>query len=229
MNLGVVLLAADDLQAGQLWADLLSQRGIEAQLAGTGDEALRIWEQHATDLLIVDDHGTLDGLELCRQFRLQAVNPILVLGPSLDEDYCLAAYAAGADECIPKPVSPTTFLAKVCAWLRHAWTLRADALQALTLGGLRLEPERRVVVAESGQQVRLTNLEFRLMHLLMSHQDQVLPSSMIVHHVWGPVRGDHRRLVRHMVHHLRRKIEPDPRRPRYIKTVAGRGYVLAGR
>jgi DNA-binding response OmpR family regulator len=227
MNAGRILLVADELRASHPWAELLRQRGVETLLASTGVEALGLWEQQSFDMVIVDDYGHLHGLELCRQLRAQAVNPILVLGPSQDEDYCLSAYAAGADECIPKPVSPSTFLAKVSSWLRHRWTVRAEALRVITHGGLRLEPDRRVVVAESGAAIKLTNLEFRLLHLLMSNRGQMLPSDFIVLHVWGPVHGDQSRLVRHMIHHLRRKIEPDPRRPRYIKTVTGKGYVLA--
>ena len=223
---GTVLLVSEDPEAGRLGADTLGHAGVDVVLVGSAREALRRWEQAGCDLIVADVCDHRDGLDLCRRLRARAVNPILLLCPHGNEDRAVAAYAAGADECIPKPVSPAILLAKVRAWLRHQWTLRAESLDPLEAGGLRLEPARREVSTAQGSALRLTVLEFRLLYQLMSHPGQVLPPDVLVPRVWGPGGGGDRRLLRHVVHNLRRKIEPDPRRPRTIRTVRGQGYAF---
>ncbi len=92
------------------------------------------------------------------------------------------------------------------------------------MGDLRLAPARREVITTTGSAVKLTNLEFRLLHLLMSHPGQVLGSNLIIDRVWGYTGGGDTVLLKNLVYCLRRKIEPDPSQPRYIQTVAGEGY-----
>ncbi len=228
MMTGRVLLVADDPQVGHLWADALGHAGVEVVPTGSARQALHRWEQGGFDLIIVDVSAHADGLDLCRRLRARAVNPILLLCPCQDEACALEAYRAGADECIPKPVSPATFLAKVGAWLRHQWTLRVEALDPLAGGGIRLEPGRRVVVTPYGAVVPLTALELRLLYLLMAHPGQVLPPDLMAQRVWGRAGGDGNPLVTKAVSRLRLKIEPDPQRPRYIRTVPGQGYTFCG-
>lgn len=222
-----VLLVSEDAEGGQLWAHALERIGVEAVLARCPREALRCWEQRGADLIVVDLPVHDDGLELCRRLRARATNPILLLGSCADEADCLAAYAAGADECIPRPVSPSVFLAKVRAWLRHRWTIRAESLCTLEVGDMRLEPARREVRRAQDTPIRLTALELRLLYLLMSHPGQVLAPEVMVARVWGPAGDDDRRLLRHLVHHLRLKIEADPRQPRTIRTLRGQGYAFS--
>ncbi len=227
MMCGQVLLVSDDPNIGQIWAFALRQMGLEAVLATTAGEALGQWVEGAFDLIVIDVHGEqLDGLEVCRLLRAEAVNPILMFTPRGDESHVLEVYQAGADECVVKPVSPPMFLAKVGAWLRRSWTLPAGALDSLRAGDLHLDPARRVVTTGNGCTVKLTNLEFRLLHLLMSHPGQVLPSDLIIDRVWGYQAGGDSTLLKNVVYRLRRKIEPDPSQPQYIETVAGEGYAF---
>jgi DNA-binding response OmpR family regulator len=225
---GTVLLVSEDLLAGRLWADGLQRTGLEAVLARSPREALHCWEQYGPDLIVIDVSARADGLELCRRLRSRATNPILMLDACGDESQCLAAYAAGADECIHKQVSPTIFLAKVRAWLRHRWTIRAESLRTLQVGDIHLEPARGEVSRDHGPPVRLSALELRVLYLLMSHQGQVLAPEVMVARVWGPGGDGHVQQLRHIVHHLRHKIEADPRRPRTIRTVRGQGYAFVG-
>jgi DNA-binding response OmpR family regulator len=97
-----VLLITDESTAAQSWVD-----------------AYRPWVHDAFDLAIVDADARLDGLGLCERLRTWTANPILLLIPRFDEAYLLAAYRAGADECVLKPIAPAVLLAKVNAWLRH--------------------------------------------------------------------------------------------------------------
>lgn len=153
----------------------------------------------------------------------------MLLTPGRNEAHILEVYQAGVDECIVKPVSPSLFLAKVGAWLRRSWTIPAEAMEDLQVGDVRLEPARREVAIATGSAVKLTNLEFRLLHLLMTHRGQVLEPDVIIDRVWGYAGSGDSAALKNVVYRLRRKIEPDPSRPRYIQTVAGEGYTFQAR
>jgi two-component system response regulator RegX3 len=221
------LLVSNDQEVGGIWLFALRQMGLEATLVRSAAEAMDYCFRDAFDLVIIDVHGPdLDGIELTRELRAQAVNPILLFTPDRDEMHMLAAYQAGVDECVVKPVSPSLFVAKMRAWLRRSWSVPARALQKIPAGTLCLDPAKREVATESGSSVKLSNLEFRVLHLLMSHPGQVLPSDLIVDRVWGYPGGGDSVLLKNVVYRLRRKIEPDASEPRYLQTVAGEGYVF---
>jgi len=220
-----LLLVTDDLETGRVWAYALGQRGADVVQVGSAAEALAHWGKDVFDLVAIDVHTTqLDGIGLCRQLRSEAVIPILLLLPEASEAGVLEAYRAGADECIVKPIGPALLVAKVRSWLARSWTVPAGALEVLQVGDLSLDPGRRRIVTGDGSAVKLTNLEFRLLHLMMSHAGQVLETELIIDRVWGyPDVGDSV-LLKNLIYRLRRKIEPDPGEPRYIQTVAREGY-----
>lgn len=222
-----VLLVSDELETGEIWAYALVQQGIEVVLAGSAEEALDRWAEESFDLIIIDIHAPqLGGIDVCRQLRAEAINPVLLFTPSRSEAHILEAYEAGVDECITKPISPPLFLAKVRAWLRRSWTIPAGSLDSLQVGDLRLDPARREAVTATGSAVKLSNLEFRLLHLLMNHQGRALEPDAIIDCVWGYTGGGDSALLKNLVYRLRRKLEPDPCQPRYIQTVAGEGYTF---
>jgi DNA-binding response OmpR family regulator len=222
-----VLFVSNDLEVSGIWVFVLRQMGLEATLVRSAQEAVDHWARGTFDLVLIDAYGPdLDGIDVVRQLRSQAVNPILMFTPDRDETHMLEAYRAGVDECVVKSVSPALFMAKVRAWLRRSWTVPASALDNVQAGVLCLDPARRVVTTESGSVVKLTNLEFRVLHLLMRHRGQVLPSDLIVDRVWGCAGGGDHVLLKNVIYRLRRKIEPDPHEPRYLQTVAGEGYVF---
>jgi DNA-binding response OmpR family regulator len=222
-----ILLVTDDLKTGKVWAFAWGQRGLEVVLVGSRDEAERQWAGDVFDLLVVDVHTPqLDGLDLCRCLRGEAVIPFLLLIPDADEARILEAYRTGVDECVVKPISPALLVAKVVAWLGRSWTVQTDALQQLEGGDLRLDPARREVTTGEGAVVKLTNLEFRLLHLLMTHPGQVMEPGLIVDRVWGYADGAESVLLKNLVYRLRQKIEPDPGNPRYIQTMPGEGYTF---
>jgi DNA-binding response OmpR family regulator len=223
-----MLLVSDDREAGRIWAYVLGQRRLEITTARSVEDALQRWaEEGGFDLVVIDVYTSqLDGIGLCRCLRAEAMAPILLFTPRSDEAYILEVYRAGADECVVKPISPSLFLAKVNAWLRLSWAIATDTLDGLKAGNLYLDPTRREVKNGSGSAVRLTNLEFRLLYLLMSHRGRILESGVIVDRVWGYTSCDESALLKNAVYRLRRKIENDPGHPHYIQTVAGIGYVF---
>ena len=227
MNNTRMLLISDDSEAGRMWAYAVGQKKLEITTARSAQDALKHWAEAGFDLVVIDIYSRqLDGIDVCRRLRPETIAPILLFTPRGDEAYVLEAYRAGADECVVKPISPSLFLAKVNAWRRVSWTIATDTLDGLKAGNLCLDPTRREVKNGSGSAVRLTNLEFRLLSLLMSHRGRTLESEMIVGRVWGYTDCDESALLKNAVYRLRRKIENDPRQPRYIQTVAGIGYVF---
>lgn len=184
-----VLLIGNDCDSAAVWAYAPRRTGLEVALANSAAEGLAHWRQGQFDLILIDVcDSALDGVELVRTLCAEAVNPVLLFTPNADEAHILRAYRAGVDECVVKPISPALFLAKVRAWLRRAWTIRTGALDGLTAGPLRLVPLERAVLLPDGTKVRLSNLEFRVLHLLMSHPNQTLPAEVIVERVWGTTR-----------------------------------------
>jgi DNA-binding response OmpR family regulator len=224
---GRVLLVSNDHEVGDFWVFALGQLGLEVLLAKSAAEALDLWRRDTFDLVVIDIYGPdLDGIDLITRLRPQAVNPIVLFTPYRDEAYMLRAYQAGADECVVKPVGPPLFVAKVRAWMRRSWTVPASALDRLEGGDLCLDPARREVTVGNGPVVKLTNLEFRVLHLLMSHRGQVLLTGLIVDRVWGSAGTGDSVVLKNVVYRLRRKIEPDATHPRYLQTAAGEGYVF---
>jgi DNA-binding response OmpR family regulator len=193
----------------------------------SGQDAVDWRAENTSDLILIDvHHPELDTLELVRQLRMDATIPILLLMPDSNETLALEAYRAGVDEYIAKPISPALFLAKMRVWLHRGWTVPANILDNYQVGHFQLEPARRRLLLRDGAEVKLSNLEFRVIHLLMTHPRQVIEAPVIIDRVWGYAGGDVSGLLKNVIYRLRRKIEPDPAHPRYIQSVTGEGYTF---
>lgn len=220
-----VLIVSDDYESARIWCTILNERNFNTKLLSSPGEALQAWMEMIPELIVIDAHTSeFDAVNLVSQLRENGIVPILLLTPVSNETHILNAYQAGVDECAVKPISPSLFLAKVKAMLRRAWSLPAESLDSFRQGGLRLEPNRRQVITEEEQVINLTNLEFRLLHLLMTHPGWVFTTEDIVQKVWGYHGNGDSNLLKNVVYRLRRKIDPDPVHPRYIHTEAGIGY-----
>jgi DNA-binding response OmpR family regulator len=139
------------------------------------------------------------------------------------EEDQVEALDRGADDYLTKPFSPRTLLARVRAMLRRAGQ---EAPAPLAAGDIALDPEAQAVSVRGADPVALTQLEFRLMQLLLANAGHVLPAERLTSHVWGHRDSAGRQSLKQLVHRLRQKIERDPAEPRYVLTVAGLGYVL---
>jgi len=220
-----VFLVSDDLESARIWAYSLEQAGLEVCQAGFSDKTLQVWSSEYPDLIILEgSHARMDVFTFCRQMRGEAAVPILLLACDPQEAYLMAAYQAGADDCIPPPVSPRLFLAKVKAWLRRAQVLPNAALEAVQAGDFSLDPDRRLLCTPGGQMVKLTHLETRLLYLLMNHPAWTLETDYLVDRVWGHFGDGDSILLKNLVYRLRRKIEPNPSQPCYLLTESSLGY-----
>ena len=132
----------------------------------------------------------------------------------------LEAYNVGVDECVVKPISPSIFLAKIVAWSRRNWS---EPMSPRHTNKLRLDPSHRSAIGGNGQDVRLTNLEFRLLHLLMSRPGYVFKGEDIIQTVWGTQRESDQSLLKNMVYRLRKKLEEEAGETNLIQTWPG-GY-----
>ena len=158
-------------------------------------------------------------MELCRKFRALSASPILIFLPTNNEAEILEAYHSGVDECVIKPISPAIFLAKIMAWSRRSWMVPMSPVQA---GKLKLDPARRSAIEPKGNEIKLTNLEFRLMHLLMSRPGYVFKNEEIMQSVWGAA-GD-LAVLKNVVYRLRKKLEPESGKSSYLIQTWPGGY-----
>jgi two-component system, OmpR family, KDP operon response regulator KdpE len=195
--------------------DVVTAANAEDALA---EAAMRPPDAVILDLVLPDGHGT----EVARQLRRWSHAPILVLSAVGDEQEKVAALDAGADDYVTKPFGVDELLARLRAALRRALPL-TDAV--LEIGDLVVDLEARSVT-RAGRRVALTPHEFELLRYLAQNEGKLLTHRMILREVWGPLYGDESHYLHVYVSQLRRKIEDDPARPRYIVTEPGAGYRL---
>lgn len=203
----------------------LTAHEYEVREAATGAEALAQAPEYRPDLVVLDmGLPDLTGLEVIGFLREWSAAPVLVLSVMGDEKLKVAALDAGADDYLTKPFGLPELLARVRAALRRAQNLPAED-PVFTFEGLKVDLASRVV-SRDGKELQLTPTEYEILRQLVLHAGKVLTHRQLLAKVWGPEYGDETHLLRVNVSNLRRKIEPDPVRPRYLVTEAGVGYRL---
>jgi two-component system, OmpR family, KDP operon response regulator KdpE len=220
---GQILLVDDEVALQRAMAPLLRSRGYAVTLAATGREAMLAFERERPDLVILDlGLPDVDGAEVCRYVRERAETPIVVLSARGTEKDKVAALDAGADDYVTKPFGTEELLARVRAALRRTFGREAPLHGTLVRGDLTIDFDRHRVIRANAE-VRLTPKEFELLTLLASHAGRVLTHRAILRQIWGP-HGDQPDHLRVLVGQLRKKIEPDPAKPRYVLTEPWVGY-----
>jgi DNA-binding response OmpR family regulator len=214
-----VFVICDQDTTAPIWGHIIRERGLVAILETSVQRAMERSVEEIPDLIVIDVNvAHAQRIELCRKFRSLSTSPILLFLPSNHEPEILEAYQAGVDECVLKPISPAIFLAKIMAWARRSWS---EPMTPRTAGRLRLDPARRSMFGSNANEIKLTNLEFRLLHLLMSRPGYVFPTEEIIQTVWG-TEGDVV-LLKNVVYRLRRKMEEESEATHIIQTFPG-GY-----
>ena len=223
MNGSRILVVDDEPQILRALQMKLRGAGYAVETAATAKEALtraamRPPEAIILDVLLPDGSGT----DVAREVRRWSSVPILVLSAVGEEAEKIRALDAGADDYVTKPFSGDELLARLRAALRRAAPAGEPVLE---IGGLRIDLERRVVSVD-GRDIQLTPIEYDLLKLLAENEGKLLTHPAILRAIWGPAYGDESNYLHVYVSHLRRKIEPDPARPRYILNQPGVGYRL---
>jgi two-component system KDP operon response regulator KdpE len=218
-----VLVVDDEPQILRALQLKLRGAGYAVETAATATEALmkaslRPPEAVILDLLLPDGSGT----DVSRELRTWSAVPIIVLSAVGEESEKIAALDAGADDYVTKPFSGDELLARVRAQLRRTAPAGRPVLE---VGELRIDLEKRLVTM-AGEPVALTPIEYDLLRLFAANEGKLLTHPAILREIWGPAYGEESNYLHVYVSHLRRKIEPDPARPRYLRTQPGVGYRL---
>ncbi len=218
-----VLVVDDEQQILRALRTSLRAAGYEVETAETAERALacaamRPPEAVVLDLVLPDGTGT----DVCRELRKWSAAPVIVLSAVGEEREKVAALDAGADDYVTKPVGIDELLARLRAALRRA---TPSAGRVLAVGEIEVDLDKREARV-GGKAVHLTPHQFDLLRVLAQHPWKLLTHRAILQQVWGPGYGSESNLLQVHVSQLRRKIERDPSRPRYLLTEPGAGYRL---
>jgi two-component system, OmpR family, KDP operon response regulator KdpE len=221
----LVLIVEDDQALQSVLRTLFEANGFRVVVAGTAARGELDARLHRPDIVLVDlGLPDRDGLNVIIGIRGWSPVPIIVLSARTAEEQRLAAFDKGADDYVMKPFSAPELLARVRAIVRRH--VRGDLPMAvLQLGDISVDLSRRVASSREGREVRLTPLEHRILETLARHGERIVTYAALIKEVWGPERDDSRAL-RVYIGSLRRKLEIEPSRPKYILTELGIGYRL---
>ena len=225
-KVGRVLVVDDEPPIRRALATNLRARGYDVDLATSGEEALEAAARHRPDVVILDlGLPGISGVEVIDGLRGWSTVPIIVLSARGAEPDKVAALDAGADDYVTKPFGMDELLARLRAALRRG----APAVEAATVTTpdfvVDLSAKRVTVGAD---EVRLTPTEWGLVETLVRNAGKLVSQRQLLQEVWGPQYGDETNYLRVHMAHIRRKLEPDPSRPRYFVTEPGMGYRFQG-
>jgi two-component system KDP operon response regulator KdpE len=218
-----VLVVDDEPQILRAVQMKLRGAGYTVETAETAEEALMRAAMRPPDAIILDvllPDGS--GTDVCRELRTWTTAPVLVLSAVGEESEKIEALDAGADDYVTKPFSGDELLARLRAALRRT---TSSVKPTIEIGELRIDLEKRAVTMDD-QLVSLTPIEYDLLRLLAANEGKLLTHPMILREIWGPAYREESNYVHVYISHLRRKIEPDPARPRYLLNQPGVGYRL---
>ena len=218
-----VLVVDDEPQIRRALSVNLTTRGYEVSTAATGEEALRVAATDHPDVVLLDlGLPGIDGVEVVRGLRGWSAMPIIVLSVRDAESDKVAALDAGADDYVTKPFGMDELLARLRAALRRRGGPAEEEAVIVTEHFTIDLASRRVTVG--GQDVHLTPTEWALVEQLVRHPGRLLSQRHLLQQVWGPQYEKETNYLRVYLAQLRRKLEPDPARPRYFITEPGMGY-----
>jgi two-component system response regulator RegX3 len=219
-----ILVVEDEESFSDALSFMLRREGYEVEVAGTGVEALQLFERTGADLVLLDLMlPGLSGTEVCRELRAKSHVPIIMVTARDSEVDKVVGLELGADDYVTKPFSSRELVARIRAVLRRGAEPEELLLNVVEAGPVRMDVERHVVTVD-GHQVAMPLKEFDLLELLLRNAGRVLTRGQLIDRVWGAdYVGDTKTLDVH-VKRLRAKIEPDPANPKYLVTVRGLGY-----
>jgi two-component system alkaline phosphatase synthesis response regulator PhoP len=218
-----ILIVDDEARIVKLVRDYLERAGFDVIAARDGETALRLARVEQPDLIVLDLMlPGVDGLDICRRLRQESGVPIIMLTARVEEADRIVGLELGADDYVTKPFSPRELVARVRATLRRANGQMGPAT-IVRAGDVELDTASLTAVV-AGQPVDLTPTEFQLLAALVRQPGRIYSREQLLEAVHGVTFDGYDRSVDSHVKNIRRKIEPDPRKPRYIQTVYGVGY-----
>ena len=226
MTESIILIVCDEPTTSRIWGMLATDLNCHPIVINAASQLASAIEESQPDLAVIDVTArNVNGVQICTTIREHIAAPIIFLTPINNETHMLEAYQAGVDECVIKPISPALFIAKIKVWLNRTWTVQVESLDKLLIGDLTLDPAKHKLFGKDGRKIRLSNLEFRVLYLLMNHPNQLFSNDEIVERVWGTYGQGSSALVKNVIYRLRKKIEMNPNQAQYIRTETG-GYTF---
>jgi DNA-binding response OmpR family regulator len=224
-----ILVVDDEQIVTEVVERYLRREGYEVEIAQDGAQALKIAGEWHPSLVVLDLMlPEIDGLEVCRQLRKEWPVPIIMLTAKGEETDRIVGLELGADDYIVKPFSPREVVARVKSVLRRTADTTAPKMDGLLrYGDLAIDAVAREVILR-GSRVNLTGKEFDLLYFLASHPNQVFTREQLMNQVWDYSYSAEYGTITVHIRRLRAKIEADPLKPRFIKTLWGVGYKFEG-
>ena len=222
-----VVVVDDDPSVQEVTRAYLERDGYLVYVAGTAGEGLAVAERVKPGLIVLDLMlPDRTGEDVCREIRERSDVPILMLTAKASEDERVAGLALGADDYLTKPFSPRELVARVRAILRRTQT-ETPLVEVLSFdeGALEIDTVQHEV-RRDGEAIELTPNEYKLLQTLARYPGRVYSRFELINHVQGYEYEGYERTIDAHVKNLRKKIEPDPKHPRYVETVFGTGYRL---
>jgi DNA-binding response OmpR family regulator len=220
-----LLIVEDEEAMRRLLTLSLKQQGYEVKTARDGREAIQFFTTEKFDLILLDIHmPVMDGFDTCTELRKQTHVPILFITASSRSDDLHKGIELGGDNYLIKPFTMPELSARIVSLLRRTYTpVLPPADNVVRIGELSINFDRHEVTVH-GELVNLTPIEYRFLSYLAQNPARVIEKAELIAAVWDYDSVDENDFVRVMVRRLRQKIEPEPSRPRYLKTVHGVGY-----
>jgi two-component system, OmpR family, KDP operon response regulator KdpE len=219
-----ILVVDDEPQITRVLRRSLITQGYDVHVASDGESALQTFGDWPADLVITDlAMPNMNGLELCRKLRTVSQVPIIVLSVRGEEKTKVAALDCGADDYVTKPFGMEELLARVRATLRRAPAVTDESAKIIEVGDFRVDLEARQLTVQ-GKEVHLTPKEYDLIVYFMRQPGKVLTHRNLLGEIWGGDYTEQPEYLRVFIGQLRKKVEPDSSRPRYILTDPWVGY-----
>jgi two-component system, OmpR family, KDP operon response regulator KdpE len=219
-----ILVIDDEPQILRALRTILTAKHYRVTTASRGEEGLTLAAAGQPDLIILDlGLPDMDGVQVCARLREWTQTPIIVLSVRDAEKDKVLALDKGADDYLTKPFGIEELLARIRVALRHSAQSQGTLETVITAGDLTIDLAGRVVTRQ-GNDVKLTATEFKLLAFLVKHAGRVLTHQSILTQVWGPEYADNVEYLRVYMGQLRKKLENDPKQPRYLISEPGVGY-----
>jgi two-component system KDP operon response regulator KdpE len=224
LSAGKILVVDDDPQIRRVMKATLVGQHYEVVEARTGEDALEMTPQESPNLVLLDmNMPGMGGLETCKALRATSDIPVIILSVRNTERDKVAALDAGADDYVTKPFSIEELLARIRAAMRRSSSSPEGGPHNFAAPDLEIDFDSRRVRAH-GADVRLTPKEFELLRFLVAHAGKPVTHRELLQAVWGPDYGDEPEYLRVFINQVRKKIEPNPAKPKYILTEPWVGY-----
>ena len=219
-----ILIIEDEKNICSFIERILEPQGYRVASASTGKEGIQFLATGRFDLILLDlGLPDMDGLDLIEQVRSWSSTPIIVISARTLERSKVAALDLGADDYLTKPFGTAELVARIRTALRHSQNHSSRQVSRYEAGDLVIDFERRLVKVK-GQEVHLTQTEYKLVSLLAQNAGRVMTYESIISKIWGPFADNDNQILRVNMAHIRRKLEENPAEPKYIFTEIGVGY-----